>query len=75
MTGRMFCPLCGDVIGVYEPLLVIGQGAARRSSLAREPLLGSGEDVVVHHACGLQLGISGLEGGMSATAEPHSPDA
>jgi len=29
----------------------------------------------VHHACGLELGISGLEGGMSATAEPSPPDA
>jgi len=75
MTGRVLCPLCGDVIGVYEPLLVVGGGAARRSSLAREPLLGSGEDVIVHHDCGLQLGISGLERGMSASAEPHSPDA
>jgi len=33
------------------------------------------EDVIVHHACGLELGISGLEGGMSATAEPSPPDA
>lgn len=41
----------------------------------REPLLGSGQDVIVHRACGLELGISGLEGGMSATAEPCSPDA
>ncbi len=75
MTGRVFCPLCGDVIGVYESLLVVGGGAARRSSLVREPLLGSGEDVIVHHACGLQLGISGLEGGLSASSEPYSPDA
>ncbi len=73
--GRVFCPLCGDVIGVYEPLLVVGGGAARGSSLTREPLLGSGEDVIVHRACGLELGISGLAGGMSATGEPYSPDA
>ena len=75
MAGRVFCPLCGDVIGAYEPLLVVGGGFARRSSLMREPLLGSGQDVIVHRACGLKLGISGLEGGMSATAEPCSPDA
>ena len=75
MTGRVFCPLCGDVIGAYERLLVIGGGSARLSSLIREPMLGSGEDVIVHQACGLGLGISGLEGGMSAAAEPYSPDA
>ena len=75
MIGRVCCPLCGDVIGAYEPLLVVGAGALRRSSLIREPLLRSGEDVIVHHACGLELGISGLEGGMSATAELYLPDA
>lgn len=75
MTGRVVCPLCGDVIGAYEPLLVVGGGVARRSSLLREPLLASGENVIVHHACGLELGISGLEGGRPATAEPCSPDA
>lgn len=75
MTGRVSCPLCGDVIGVYEPLLVVGGGSARLSSLIREPLLGSGEDVIVHHACGLGLGIPGLEGGISASAEPYSQDA
>jgi hypothetical protein len=26
MSGRLLCPLCGDVIGVYEPLLVVRQG-------------------------------------------------
>jgi hypothetical protein len=75
MMGRVLCPLCGDVIGAYEPLLVVGGGAARRSSLMREPSLGSGEEVIVHRACGLELGIAGLDGGMSATAEPFSPDA
>jgi hypothetical protein len=75
MTDRVVCPLCGDVIGVYEPLLVVGGGFGRRSSLVREPMLGSGEDVIVHHACGLELGISGLEGAKSATTEPYSPDA
>lgn len=71
----MFCALCGEVIGAYEPLLVVGGGAARRSSLLQEPVLRSSEDVIVHHACGLELGIAGLEGGRSATAEPCSPDA
>lgn len=75
MSRVVFCPLCGDVIGAYEPLLVVGGGSARRSSLLREPLLCSGQDVIVHRACGLELGIPGVERGMSATAESYSPDA
>jgi hypothetical protein len=74
MSGRLFCSLCGDVIGVYEPLLVVGGGAVRTSSVAREPLVGSGEDVVIHRACGLDLGISGPDHAGSSSAERCSND-
>jgi hypothetical protein len=57
MSRRLLCPVCGDVIGVYERLLVIAGGSVRASSLAGEPSLRSGEQVVVHHACGADLAI------------------
>jgi hypothetical protein len=31
------CPVCEDVIGVYEPLMHVGGGWATRSSRAAEP--------------------------------------
>ena len=34
------CAICGDAIGVYEPLLAIDRDSARPASLAREPDLG-----------------------------------
>ena len=70
MSSRL-CPVCGDVIGVYEPLVVIGR-LARVSSLTREPLLGSGDDVIVHRACGGDLGMTGGEA--SARTEPSPLD-
>lgn len=71
---RCSCPVCGDVIGVYEPVLVIGAGRARTSSLLREPRLGSSEDVVIHRGCGLELGLEGLDDGTSTSAGPCSRD-
>jgi hypothetical protein len=35
--GVLRCRHCGEVIGVYEPLIVLIDGAARQSSLAAEP--------------------------------------
>lgn len=57
MSGRLLCPMCGGVIGVYERLLVVSTESARTSSLAREPQLRGGDDVVIHHACGADVGI------------------
>jgi hypothetical protein len=31
------CPVCDDVIGVYEPLMHVGGGFATRSSRGEEP--------------------------------------
>jgi hypothetical protein len=74
VSRRLLCPLCGDVIGVYEPVLVVGEGTARTSSLAREPHLASGEDVVIHRTCGVDAGILAPDDGASTTAEPCSND-
>jgi hypothetical protein len=59
VSRRLVCPVCGDVVGVYERLLVITGGSARVSSLAGEPSLRSGEQVVVHHTCGADLATLG----------------
>ena len=45
------CPVCVEVIGVYEPVYVIGGGRHRETSLAREPQLPSEEEIVIHHGC------------------------
>ena len=45
------CPICADVIGVYEPAVVARGDQRRRTSIAREPRLGSGQETVMHLAC------------------------
>ena len=49
------CGACNDVIGVYEPLMHLNSGSARRSSLAAEPEICS-SGVSYHLDCYLQLG-------------------
>ncbi len=45
------CEICGEPIGVYEPV-VVGEGpAVRQSSLAREPSLAETEVPVAHRSC------------------------
>jgi len=51
MPARLFCAVCGDVIGVYEPLIAVDAGSVRRTSLAIEPTLGSGEEAIAHAGC------------------------
>jgi hypothetical protein len=46
---------------VYERLPVVSTESVRNSSLAREPRLRAGEDVVIHHACGAGMGIESDE--------------
>jgi len=55
--SRVLCSVCGDVIGVYEPLMAVAVGSVRTSSLAREPALGSGPEILAHRACGEDLGL------------------
>jgi hypothetical protein len=44
------CLLCGDRIGVYEPLVVIGEGFAHETSQAAEPGVAS-RGACYHHSC------------------------
>jgi hypothetical protein len=45
------CAHCGDVIGVYEPLVVVHDGVARTTSAAAEPHLGEEPGERFHRAC------------------------
>jgi hypothetical protein len=48
------CRHCEDVIGVYEPMVVLADGRARRTSRAAEQDLGEHMDECYHHACYVQ---------------------
>jgi len=46
------CARCGDVIGVYEPVVVVEDGGApHRSSYAAEPELARAHGKRYHRAC------------------------
>jgi hypothetical protein len=47
--GGARCGVCGEVVGVYEPLIVLAGDAPRLTSLAREPDLAGGLDVGLYH--------------------------
>jgi hypothetical protein len=69
------CLICGDVLGVYEPLLVVGPKGGRTSSFAREPLLGSGDEMLMHRACGLEFGSMSAEAHNASANRDDSHDA
>lgn len=46
----LYCRHCGEVIGVYEPLVVSENHTARVTSRAAEPTLPAG-GVYSHHSC------------------------
>jgi hypothetical protein len=48
---RLRCARCGDVIGVYEPLVVIAPHGPRQASCAAEPELVRAREEVFHRAC------------------------
>jgi hypothetical protein len=47
---RLRCCVCEDVIGFYEPIVVIENSEFRRTSLLNEPMLDA-EQAVMHHRC------------------------
>lgn len=49
--GFVVCRLCGDRIGVYEPMIVITPYGARRTSRAREPTLPQSGSILLHDGC------------------------
>jgi hypothetical protein len=51
MDGTLRCRHCGEVIGAYEPMIVLRGGEARRSSRAAEREAGAPMDECYHDAC------------------------
>jgi hypothetical protein len=45
------CECCGDLIGVYEPLVMCANGLIRITSRAAEPDLGAMGATHYHRAC------------------------
>jgi hypothetical protein len=51
MEEALRCSGCGDAIGTYEPVVVIGPAGARGTSLAREPEVGGNGERILHRTC------------------------
>jgi hypothetical protein len=51
MTEPLRCRACGDVIGVYEPMIVLTDGQARNTSRAAEKSTARPLGECYHHAC------------------------
>ena len=51
MQQPMRCARCGDVIGIYEPLVLLADGLARTTSAASEPRVGEEPGEHFHRAC------------------------
>ena len=51
MSEVLRCEHCGDVIGVYEPMVRVLDGRAHESSRAREPASSDRRGKHYHRAC------------------------
>jgi hypothetical protein len=51
MEGTQKCRHCGEVIGAYEPMIVLTEGKARRTSRAAERAVGAPMPDCYHDAC------------------------
>jgi hypothetical protein len=51
MGKPMKCRGCGDVIGYYEPLVLLIDGQPRTTSAAAEPQVGDAPGEHFHRAC------------------------
>jgi hypothetical protein len=50
ISEPLYCQRCGEVIGVYEPLVVANSSQARITSRAAEPALPA-DGSYCHHSC------------------------
>jgi hypothetical protein len=55
---RVECIVCREVLGIYEPIVIRTSFGSRRSSLAREPLLGQAGEDLFHLDCAHESGVS-----------------
>jgi hypothetical protein len=51
MRELLHCIGCGEVIGVYEPVILLADGRARETSRAAEPNLSAAPGKPFHAAC------------------------
>lgn len=65
VDDRLRCNFCGDVIGVYEPLMHVFGGTTRPTSRAADPGLSLAAGEHYHLAC-----YDGLGSGPSASPPP-----
>lgn len=54
MNRTLRCQHCDDVIGAYEPMIVVTNGEARHTSRAAEKDTAAPVGECYHHACYLQ---------------------
>ena len=81
-ASRWFrCEWCGDVIGVYEPLVHVIDGEARRTSRAAEPGIIAEAGLFYHGKC-CELGLAagawaprGEAGAVASGKSVHVPAA
>lgn len=52
--SRVICDHCAEVIGVYEPVVVVIGGEVRETSRAAEPMIGAESTEHYHRACYLE---------------------
>jgi hypothetical protein len=51
LEERLRCNRCGDVIGTYEPMVVLADGQARETAKAAEQDIARSVGECYHHAC------------------------
>lgn len=54
MTQKIRCHHCDDVIGVYEPMIVVHSGEVRETSRAADPTLNTEAGEHYHRRCYLE---------------------
>jgi hypothetical protein len=57
MSQLIRCGQCGDVIGIYEPLVLVCEGRARTTSVGAEPQVGEEPGERFHRACAESLAV------------------
>ena len=55
MHQPMRCGRCGEVIGIYEPLVLAHDGLARATSVAGEPYIAAEPGERFHRACHAEI--------------------
>jgi hypothetical protein len=60
MAPRITCDHCAEVIGVYEPVVLVTDGKARETSRAAEPAVGAERGERYHLACYVERSASAV---------------